>query len=118
MAKLTGIKDCFEKVDTGLAWSKLFISYFYFYYCYPAVELLIKMGKPIIIGKILKSCAHSGNRDALNANIEKLNKLLNPEATKGKQALNSTSRIPPRRVCGAGCRHLPAARLTTYWRQL
>lgn len=87
MAKITGIKECFEKVDTGMAWSKLFISYFYLYCCYPAVELLIKMDKPTIIGKILKSCVRAGSRDALNASIEKLNKLLNPEATKGNQAL-------------------------------
>ena len=87
MAKITGIKECFEKVDTGMIWSKLFIAYFYLYCCYPAVELLIKMDKPIIIGKILKTCVRAGNRNALDANIERLNKLLNPEATKGNQAL-------------------------------
>lgn len=87
IAQYTGFLECFNQVEIEMPRTSFFMLYMYIYAQYPVVELLVKMGYITLIRDILLSISYGCNKATIKSQIEKLNKLINPEAKRGSLAL-------------------------------
>lgn len=87
IAQYTGFLECFNQVEIEMPRTSFFMLYMYIYAQYPVAELLVKMGYITLIKDILLSISYGCNKAAIKSQIEKLNKLINPEAKRGSLAL-------------------------------
>lgn len=87
IAKYTGFLECFNQVETTLSRTAFFMLYLYIYAQYPVVELLVKMGYISLIKEMLVGVSLGCNKARIRERAENLNKLINPETTRGSMAL-------------------------------
>ena len=85
-----GILECFNQNEQHITRSGFFMMYMYLYCMYPAVELLVKMNNICLVSEIIHHLTDGWNKENIRNRSKDLEKLINEEATKGKEAL----RIP------------------------
>ena len=89
--KMSGFQDVMKYSSMQLEMEPFFISFIAIMNKYPILEQLVKMGHARLFFTLYEKMLGSNSKAEIDANVEKLGKLIDCETTKGKNAL----RFPP-----------------------
>lgn len=89
--RMSGFQSALKYSPMKLKLEPFFIVFLAVLNKYPILEQIIKMGHARLFFGLYQSMLHSMNKAEITEQVEKMNELVNNEATKGKEAL----RFPP-----------------------
>lgn len=87
LIKMSGFHTAMKYTNSKWPLKSFFIVYLAILNKYPVLEQIVKMGHSKLFFSLYEDIVRSGNKQQIAEKVERLNELVNNEATKGKEAL-------------------------------